>query len=413
MSVDGADGAACIGWWHCLAGASGDMCLGAVIDAGAPIDVLQSAIDAIGIDPVHLSAEPTTRQGLAATRVTVAAPPTTVVRTWGNVRSQLEQADLDDRVRELALDVFARLARAEAQAHRVSVDQVHFHEAGALDAVADVVGTVAGLHALGVSRLSSSPVAVGIGMSRGEHGLIPIPGPAVLALLEEVQAPMYSGDVTAELCTPTGAALLAATVTSWGALPPMRVTAVGTGAGERDHDELPNILRLVVGTDAQREVETTAVDALVISANVDDLDPRLWPHVLSRLLDAGADDGWLTPILMKKGRPAYTVTALCPLAASDAVRRVLLTETSTIGLRETGVRKRALDRDVRPVLVDGETIAVKVAVLDGVYVNVSPEYDDVLAAADKLGRPVKAVLTAAIAAAATAGYAVGAPGSLG
>ncbi|MGH8894787.1 MAG: nickel insertion protein, partial [Actinomycetes bacterium] len=197
-------------------------------------------------------------------------------------------------------------------------------------------------------------------------------------------------------CTPTGAALLAATVSSWGPLPAMRVTATGHGAGERDDGDVPNVLRILVGEAAQA---TGPDDALVLEANVDDLDPRLWPGVLAALLAAGASDAWLTPILMKKGRPAHTLSVLTPVAVADAVRRVVFTESSTIGIREQRVAKTALQRETSTVVVDGATVRVKVAVLDGDVVNVSPEYDDVAAAAVTLGRPVKSVLAAAVAAA--------------
>lgn len=265
-----------IGWWQCLAGASGDMCLGAVVDAGAPLDVLQGAVDAIGVDPVRLRAGAATRGGIAATKVDVEVAQTSVIRTWGNVRTLLERADLPEGVRTTAYDVFERLARAESSAHRIPVDQVHFHEVGALDAIADVVGTVAGLHALGITSMTSSAVAVGHGMTRGEHGLLPIPTPAVLALFQDVGAPIYSGGVPVELCTPTGAALIAATTRAWGDMPAMRVSTVGVGAGGRDLDELPNVLRLVIGT-ATEDVSVGATDSVVIEANVDDLDPRVWP----------------------------------------------------------------------------------------------------------------------------------------
>ena len=398
-----------IGWWHCLAGASGDMCLGAVVDAGAPLTVLQEAVDAIGVDPVHLTQEAVTRGGLAATKVDVDVAPTSVIRTWGNVRTLLENAELPDRVRATAYDVFERLARAESTAHRVPVDQVHFHEVGALDAIADVVGTAAGLHALGITSMTSSAVAVGHGMTRGEHGLLPIPTPAVLSLFQDANAPIYSGGVPVELCTPTGAAIISATATDWADMPAMRVSAVGVGAGQRDLDEMPNVLRLVVGT-AAADVPTESHDSVVVEANVDDLDPRVWPAVLSRLLDAGADDAWLTPIVMKKGRPAQTLSVLCRRAVLDDVRRVMFVETSTIGVRENAVTKRALDRVSRTVSVDGVEIAVKAALLDGVVVNVAPEYDDVARAAAELGRSVKSVLAAAVAAAHAAGIAPGLPG---
>ena len=227
-----------IAWFGCEAGASGDMFLGALVDAGAPLDVMQSAVDAIGVEHVALRAREVTRAGLAATQVEVRTPRSDVVRTWGNIRGLLENADLDEAVRARSLDVFARLARAESVAHRVSPEQVHFHEVGALDAIADVVGSSAGLHALGVERAVASAVAVGSGMVRSEHGLLPVPAPAVLSVLAEADAPIHAGPVALEMCTPTGAALLAATVTSWGGLPPMRVLAHGAGAGSRDHDDV-------------------------------------------------------------------------------------------------------------------------------------------------------------------------------
>ena len=394
-----------IAWFHCFAGASGDMILGALLDAGAPLDAVQQAIDAVGVEPTLVATEQVTRHGLAATKADVKAPRTTVVRTWANVRNQLEASALDDVVKTRALDVFARLAAAEADAHRTTADQVHFHEVGALDAIADVVGSCAALHQLGVTDAVGSPIAVGHGMTRTDHGLIPVPSPAVVALLRYAGAPTYSGDLPYEMCTPTGAALLAATVTSWGTLPTMRIRATGHGAGSRDLDELPNLLRIIVGDPlpaaASRSPDPTG--AVLIEANVDDLDPRLWPPVLARLLDAGASDAWLTPIVMKKGRPAHTLSVLVDEPAADAVRTVVFTETSTIGLREHPVAKRALVREARTVEVDGQQIRIKIATLDGKVVNAQPEYDDVAAAAAALGRPVKAVLAAANAAAHEAG----------
>lgn len=396
-----------LAWFQCHAGASGDMVLGALVDAGAPLDAVQAAVDAIGVEAVLFATESVTRQGVAACRVHVRVPRSRVVRTWGNVRGLLEAADLAAGVRARALDVFARLARAEASAHRTSPEQVHFHEVGALDAIADVVGTCAALEALGVTDAVGSAVAVGSGMTRGEHGLLPVPGPAVVALLAEVGAPVYSGPAPYEMCTPTGAALLAATVRRWGDLPAMRVVAAGFGAGSRDLDEVPNALRVVLGEPVPVP-GAAAAEALLLEANVDDLDPRLWPPVLARLLAAGASDAWLTPIVMKKGRPAHTLSVLVSYDQADAVRRAVFTETSTIGLREAAVGKRALDRGSATVLVDGVEVRVKTALLDGLLVNVQPEYEDVAAAAARLGWPVKAVLAAAVAGAYEAGLHAGA-----
>ncbi len=381
-----------IGWFHCLAGASGDMMLGALVDAGVPLSVIQDAVDALGVERVEVTVDEVTRHGLGATKVNVRVTRSTVVRTWPHVKQLLEAAPLALPVRTRALAVFERLAFAEATVHRTTPDLVHFHEVGGLDAFADIVGTAAGLHHLGLDEMHASAVATGMGMTRGEHGLIPVPTPAVLELLKG--APLYSGGVPFELCTPTGAALLAGTVTAWGEMPELVVTAVGTGAGDRDLEEVPNVLRLVVG---DAVAGASSADAgVVLEANVDDLDPRLWPGVISALLEAGASDAWLTPIQMKKGRPAVTVSVLTQAAYADALRRVLFRETSTIGLRERVVTKRSLDRSVETVtLADGAQVRVKVARLDGEVVNAVPEFDDVATVAAKRDRPVKEVLAEA------------------
>jgi uncharacterized protein (TIGR00299 family) protein len=321
-------------------------------------------------------------------------------RTLPDVRRLLDGADLDSVVRDRALSTFVRLADAEAAVHGIDPDAVHFHEVGALDAIADIVGACAGFAWLGLQELHASPVALGGGRVQAEHGTLPVPAPAVLELLRCAGAPGYGGPVDVELCTPTGAALLAAWVSSYGSMPPVTPTAVGAGAGTRAlPGDVPNVLRLVVGEPAPRQAAPPADDSLVVEANVDDLDPRLWPAVLARLLDAGAADAWLTPILAKKGRPAHTVHALCDAAHADAVRSVLHAETTTIGVREYPVAKRPLERTESTVDVDGRPVRVKVAWLDGRVVNAGPEYDDVAAAAAALGRPVKEVLARAHAAA--------------
>ncbi|MQA06369.1 MAG: nickel pincer cofactor biosynthesis protein LarC [Streptosporangiales bacterium] len=374
------------------------MMLGALVDAGVPLDAVQEAVDAIGVEPVTLTSEQVHRHGLTATKVHVGVSESHVTRTWADVRALLETAVLAPPVRDRALDAFARLARAEAAAHGIPVDEVHFHEVGALDSIADVVGASAGLHALGLDQVWVSAVPLGSGTTKGSHGGIPLPAPAALAVLGEAQAPVYGGAVAAERTTPTGAALLAAAATSWGPLPTMRVRRVGLGAGGRDLAEVPNVLRLVLGEPAAHGDGAASTD-LLLAANVDDLDPRLWPDVLARLLQAGASDAWLTPIVMKKGRPAHTLSVLVAAADAAAVRAAMYAETSTIGIRETVVGKQALDREVRTVDVQGEPVRVKVATVDGAVVNVQPEYDDVVAAAGHLRRPVKAVLAAATAAA--------------
>ena len=384
-----------IGWLDLAAGASGDMLLGALVDAGVPLEVVADAIAALQVEEVRLDSEPVTRHGLGATRVHVHAPESPHHRTWPDVRAILAEAALAPAVRDGALAVFERLAIAEGRVHRISPDEVHFHEVGALDALADVVGVVAGFEHLGLTRLTASPVALGSGSARGAHGVVPIPGPAVLELLRGI--PVVAGAVPAEMCTPTGAALVAHLVDEWTPLPPMRVERVGAGAGGRDPVELPNVVRLVLGSEA-----AAAGSPVVLETNVDDLDPRLWPAVLDTLFAAGASDAWLTPILMKKGRPAHMLSALCRPDAVPAVQAAVFAATSSIGLRIVPVGKVALDRTQATVAVLGGRVGVKVATDGARPVNVSVEYEDVAALARELGLPVKEVLRAATAAAEAA-----------
>jgi uncharacterized protein (TIGR00299 family) protein len=382
-----------IGWLDLAAGASGDMLLGALVDAGVPLDVLAAAVRALPVEEIRLEIESVTRHGLGATRVHVRAPDSPHHRTWPDVRALLAQATLAPAVRDGALAVFERLAVAEGRVHRISPDQVHFHEVGALDALADVVGVIAGFEHLGLSTLTASPVALGSGSARGAHGVVPVPGPAVLELLRGI--PVVAGAVPAEMCTPTGAALVAHLVGGWTTLPPMQVERVGMGAGGRDPVELPNVVRLVLGSAADPAPPTP----VVLETNVDDLDPRLWPGILDTLFAAGASDAWLTPILMKKGRPAHMLSALCRPETVPAVQTAIFAATSSIGLRVVPVGKVALERTQATVDVLGGRVGVKIAADGGRTVNVSVEYEDVAALARELGLPVKEVLRAATAAA--------------
>ena len=385
-----------IGWLDCSSGASGDMFLGALVDAGVPVPVVEKAIAAVTVDAedVALHTERVGRAGFAALHVHVETSESAVRRTWSDVRQLLQQAGVGPAVRQRSLSTFARLAEAEATAHGISADDVHFHEVGALDAIADIVGACAGFVFLGLDALHASPVAVGGGEARTAHGRLSVPAPAVVALLQGT--PTYGGDASHELCTPTGAALLREWVTDWGvAQPSMTVAEVGTGAGAREVPARANVLRLLLGHPTE---PAAAPDTqLVLETNVDDLDPRLWPGVLTRLLEAGAADAWLTPILMKKGRPAHTLSVLVSAERASQVRDVVFNQTSAIGIRETAVAKHALDRTEQTVEVTGGLVRVKVASRAGRVVNVQPEYDDVVTAATAAGRPVKVVLAEALA----------------
>lgn len=381
-----------VGWLDCSSGVSGDMLLGALSALGA-VDVGQLAAG-LGLG-VTVTVSPVQRGPLAATHVDVQARDGQPHRRLGDVLDVLAAADVDDAVRERATAVFRRLAAAEAQVHGINDDDVEFHEVGAVDAIVDVIGCCAGLDALHLDRLVVAPIALGGGTTRTAHGQLPVPVPAVLALLQGAGLTAYGGPVPVELATPTGVAVLAEYATDSGPMPPLQVEGVGIGAGTRELPDRANVLRVVVGATTAQPTEGWQL----LEANVDDLDPRVWPVVLERLLSAGAADAWLTPILMKKGRPAHTLGVLCADDAVDAVARVVFAESSTIGLRTTAVGKRELDREWTPVDVSGQTVRVKLARLDGELVNAAPEFDDVVRAATALGRPVKAVLAAAIAAA--------------
>ncbi|GAA4746931.1 nickel pincer cofactor biosynthesis protein LarC [Nocardioides endophyticus] len=381
-------------WVDASSGASGDMLLGALVGAGVPVEVMQSAIDAVAPEPIALRVEAVRRGGLAATRVHVDVAESHHHRTWRDVRALLGDADL-------AVAVFQRLAVAEATVHGTTPDEVHFHEVGALDAIADVVGVCAGFAHLGATSVTVSPVAVGSGTIQAAHGTLPVPPPAVAELLRGV--PSYAGDVPMELCTPTGAALLTTLATGWGPQPAMSVEEIGVGAGGRDPDGHANVVRLFVGGGFEAgsartsTADTTGAGPLLLECNVDDLDPRVWPAVIAALLEAGASDAWLTPILMKKGRPAHTLSALVDGEHATGVRTAIFQQTSTIGLREQPLTKHALEREFASVDVGGQTISVKLARHDGTVVNAQPEYDDVAGAAAVLDRPVADVLAEATA----------------
>jgi pyridinium-3,5-bisthiocarboxylic acid mononucleotide nickel chelatase len=385
-------------YFDCFAGVSGDMVLGALLDAGGSAEALRAGLARVPLGPYELEVTGTERGGIGATQVRVRAGHPQAARTWADLRGALGEADLPGPVRDRALATFGRLAEAEARVHRTPADQVHFHEVGATDAVVDVVGSALLLDDLGVTELWASPVATGTGLVRGEHGVLPVPAPAVLELLQGV--PIHAGGVAAELTTPTGAAILAAAAGRFAELPPMRVAAVGYGAGSRQHDELPNLLRVLLG---ERTADGPDGDGgLVLEANLDDMTPELAPWVLERLFEAGAADVWFTPIHMKKGRPGITLSVLCAPGSDAAVRELLWRETSTLGVRGLPVRKWMLERRVIAVAVPGGKVRVKLGLDGGRVVNVAPEYADCARLASATGRPLKDVMARAQAAALAA-----------
>ncbi len=400
-------------WVDATHGAAGDMLLGALLDAGADVDAIRAAfarLAAAGSGPLDLTARPVRRHGLRATQAVVTTEPTDVLRGPAEVRAVVAAAGLSSAAEAFAQAVFDSLASAEARVHGVDVSEIHFHEVGALDSLADVVGCAVGLDSLGLLDPSVvrqvSTIGLGGGTARSAHGRIPVPVPATLELLAAVGAPVSAGAGDRELCTPTGAALLATLATSWGGLPELTVRTTGSGAGTADPPDRPNLVRVVIGGRVTRSPGAQpwrTDDLVVVEATVDDLEPRLWPGVLDDLVAAGAHDAWLTNVLMRKGRPGHVVTALTSPDAVDAVFRALVTTTTTLGARVHAVARQSLDRDVVGVVVDGVPIAVKRGLLDGAAVTVQPEFDDVRAAATRLGVPVDEVLLRSRAAALALG----------
>lgn len=376
-----------VGHLDCPSGVAGDMLLGALVDAGAPVAGVQAAIDALGVEPIRLEARSVTRGGLAATKVDVHAPLSSTTRSWSDVRRLLQDAALPDPIRERAALVFRRLAEAEAATHGLPRDDVHFHELGALDTLADVIGVCAAVEALALGRLTCGPITTGSGTVSTSHGELPVPVPAVVELLSGFH--LRGRDEPHELITPTGAALVAELTTPVPALPPLKLVGQGLGAGSRQLTS-PNVVRLLVGEPNAPE-GPSETEAVVVEATVDDLSPELVPIVLDRLRSVGAHDAWASPTLMKKGRPGFTLVALGEPAEIGRLEEVLFRESTTIGLRLYSVRRRVLPRGWLRVDVEGQDVSVKIATHFGVVTNVAPELDEVRAAAEATGRPTREV----------------------
>ena len=388
-------------WIDASAGASGDMLLGALIDAGAAVEGVAAAVASLGVEPIEIRPHEVRRHGLRATKADVLVREPAVPRTVDDVLALLAGAALSPAVAAFAGDVFRLLGTAEATVHGEDLGRLHLHEVGALDSLADVVGCAAALDALGLleprARVVVGAVALGSGSVETAHGALPVPVPAVLAILAGRGASVMAGGA-GELCTPTGAALLATLVGEWGPVPRMRIDAVGVGAGSADPPQRANVLRVVLGVAlAAVAAPWRKDDRFELEAVVDDLDPRLWPAVLDALVVAGAVDAWLTPVVMRKGRPGNVVTALVAGEAVDAATRALFVQSTTLGVRLRPVARRALPRDEVVVMVEGCEVRVKRGLLDGEPVTVQAEYADAAAAAERLGLPVRAVLERAVA----------------
>jgi uncharacterized protein (TIGR00299 family) protein len=398
-------------YFDCFSGAAGDMVLGALLDAGLPLDLLQAALGSLGVGH-ELRVTRVLRAGISATHVAVSgedAPEPRHVhdhhehhhdhehhhhahRSLNEIAHLIDHSALSSDGKRRAVNMFRRLAEAEAAIHNMPVEQVHLHEVGAVDSIIDIVGAVFALEWFGIEDIVASPLNVGGGTVEMAHGTFPIPAPATLRLLAGV--PIYSSGVKTELVTPTGALVVSTYARSYGPMPSMTMDRVGYGAGTRDLGRVPNVLRVVIGerATAERSAEQPGrTDVIKIECEIDDMSPQLFGPVSDRLFAAGALDVFLTPIMMKKGRPGTLLTALVAPDGREAVSDVLFRETTTLGVRVERVERETLDRKWVEVVVAGGPIRIKVASRRGEVLNAAPEFDDCLRLAATTGRPVKTI----------------------
>ncbi len=383
-----------IAYFDCIAGASGDMILGALIDSGLPLETLRPHLIALKLEQeFEIQARRVTKNGFQATKVDVILSPQTQQvppahgRRLADMQALLAQSALPGAIREQANRMFQRLAEVEAEIHNVSPQAVHFHEVGGVDAIVDIVGALLCLDLLGIQEVRASPLPLGRGFVQGAHGPIPLPAPATLALLRG--APIYGLDVEAELVTPTGALLLTTLCRAFGPIPPMRLQAIGYGAGGRDLP-IPNLLRLLIG-----EQEEGIEHLLLLETNVDDASPELLGYTMEKLLAAGALDVFFTPIQMKKNRPAVMLSVLGPPQNAQLLETILFRETSTLGIRRQMIERRALERYEQTVETPYGAIRVKAARLPDGNLKHAPEYEDCKRAAEMHGVPLRIVYEAA------------------
>jgi uncharacterized protein (TIGR00299 family) protein len=380
-----------IAYFDCVAGASGDMLLGALIDAGLPVETLREMLAGLHLPGFELQAQRVLKNGISATKADVIVDDNAPERHLSDLLALVAASNLPEVVRERASGVLARLGQVEAGIHGVPVETVHLHELGGLDTIADVVGVIAGLHALGVEQVVVSPLPVGRGTIRTAHGEIPLPAPATLALLQG--APIVGSSIEKELVTPTGAALLTSLAAAYGAIPAMALAAVGYGAGGRDLP-IPNVVRLLLG-EAPDPAATMTETVAVLETNVDDLNPEVYEHVMARLFKAGAMDVFLQPIQMKKNRPATLIEVICRPADVTTLTDILFEETTTLGVRRHLMQRDCLPREIREVSTPYGSVRVKIARLRDGRTKAAPEYEDCRRLAESHGAPLREVYRAA------------------
>ena len=359
-----------IAYFDCFAGISGDMILGALVDAGLPFDTLKSELDKLGLKEFEIAQRRVEKHGIAATKIDIHAQEGHVHRHLKDVLAIIQASAISHSAKEKAGRVFQKLAEAEAKVHGVAIDQVHFHEVGAVDAIADVVGAILGLEYLGVERIYASKLRFGTGRTRGSHGSMPVPVPAVVEMTRGL--PAERTDIPYELVTPTGAAILTALATGIGQPISMRTQSAGYGAGTRDLDQAPNLLRIEIGDLVEDQHTDTPI---LIETNIDDMTPEIYGYLIDRLLEKGARDAFLTPVIMKKGRPGIQLSVLADPHLETELTDFIFAETTTLGVRRIPVQRRMLERRSDTVETPFGAVRVKIAEVAGTQ-RITPEYDD-------------------------------------
>ena len=380
-----------IAYFDCLAGASGDMILGALVDAGVAIEALREDLSALNLMSFELATRHVLKNGIRALKVDVLVTDPVAERKLPEIIGVIEASGLPTNIKGQAISIFHHLGEVEAVIHGTSLEEIHLHELGGLDTIVDVTGALIGLEKLGVKMVYTSPLPLGRGMARGAHGSFPLPAPATLALLEGV--PVVGSELDTELVTPTGAAILAGLTESFGPIPEMRLQQAGYGAGERELP-VPNVLRVILGElDSPSGLQVE--DLVMLESNIDDLNPEIYEHVTARLFAAGALDVILAPVQMKKNRPGTSLGVLCHLEDSEALRGILFAETTTLGVREHTVRRYALERQAITVQTPYGDVRVKVAKWGEDRQKASPEYEDCRKLAHEKSVPLLEVFQAA------------------
>jgi pyridinium-3,5-bisthiocarboxylic acid mononucleotide nickel chelatase len=383
-----------LAYFDCFSGISGDMTLGALVDAGCDVEQLRAELRGLQIHGWDLHAKKLWKNGMAATHVHVQAEEQPEHRSLSTILEILHGAHLSPPVRDRACAIFQKLGEAEARVHEVPVEKIHFHEVGAVDAIIDIVGTCIGFAALGIDKFACSPLNVGGGTVKMAHGILPVPAPATARLLQG--KPTYSNGVQRELVTPTGAAIVATLCDCFGPQPPMTVSAIGYGAGTADLEGQPNVLRIMIGEAVEKMVPGYEEEISVIEANLDDMNPQIYGYFLEKALAAGALDVYTAPVQMKKNRPGTLLTVLCKPADSNTLMSLIFAETTTFGARTYRAQRRALPRESVSVSTSYGDVRIKISRVNGRILHVAPEYDDCRKLAVEKNVPLQQVINEAL-----------------